>query len=1049
MTGLPMHPDEGSMSESGPNLHTVNAIIAAVNASQIASGIATDVNVNPRSELDSHANMVVIGKHAFVFESTGRTCNVKPFCDELGMAEDIPIVDAAIAYDCPYKNVTYILLIRNALYIHSMIHNLIPPFIMRAGNIIVNDTPKIHCKSPTANDHSIRFPSCDLRIPLQLIGTFSYFHSRKPEPNEIVECDKLFITPDSTEWNPHCESFERNERSMLNYEGELNDEDRWTSHRMEVDNEAEDVFLNCSISIDIWDQTVDEHTAGAFIAPPSRPDNTCHVVGLAEAINLRGEISKTSASIGSCSVGTKSQCPIFMEPFTTDVSTLEASLSEILSPQEINATINAIVASTAGKPKGIDKEILCKLWCISEPLAQNAIESNTQLCRQSADNTLSRNFSTNDRMLRYRRIQSTFYTDTMFATPKAKSTRQNTCCQVFVSDKGFVAVYPMKSQAEFPEALHWFCKQVGVPVHLIVDGHKAQTSGNVKRFCDQVGTTLRILEVGTPWANRAELYIGLLKEAVRKDMRRSDSPMVLWDYCIQRRARIQNVVPRPLFQNDGLTPHAATFGVPADISNLCSFGWYEWVYFRDEGPFPKNRESLGRVMGPILNEGNEMAQGVMNSKGVVMPRRSIRRLTRDEIHSDVEKRKRQTFDELIRKNFGDSAFFPPEPLPDDFVGYADHEEDESQIPADTDPISGRNNAVFEKPLTDRWIHAEVRLPQNDELQHAKVIGRSKDGDGNITGTYSDDPRANTLTYDVQFPDGEVKEYGANVIAENMFRQVDAHGFVHTMLDSIIDHVKRSDAVDKKDMYVTTKTGRRRLRQTTSGWDFCVLWKDGSEQWIPLRQLKESHPIEVAEYVKMIGIDDEPAFKWWVPFTLRKKDMIISSINSRTRRVTHKYGIELPSTVEEAFMIDKKNGNSLWRDAINKEMENLKVAFDILEDDQSPPPGFKKTSGHIVFDVRMTLERKARWVKHGHKTPEPEQCTFAGVVSRESVRIALTYTALNGLSVCAADIQMAYLQAPSSERHFIICGPEFGLENIGKRAVIVRALYGGKAAGADY
>ena len=55
----------------------------------------------------------------------------------------------------------------------------------------------------------------------------------------------------------------------------------------------------------------------------------------------------------------------------------------------------------------------------------------------------------------------------------------------------------------------------------------------------------------------------------------------------------------------------------------------------------------------------------------------------------------------------------------------------------------------------------------------------------------------------------------------------------------------------------------------------------------------------------------------------------------------------------------------------------------------------------------------------------------------------------GLSVCACDIQNAYLQAPSSEKHYIICGPEFGLENVGKRAMIIRALYGGKSAGADY
>ena len=93
--------------------------------------------------------------------------------------------------------------------------------------------------------------------------------------------------------------------------------------------------------------------------------------------------------------------------------------------------------------------------------------------------------------------------------------------------------------------------------------------------------------------------------------------------------------------------------------------------------------------------------------------------------------------------------------------------------------------------------------------------------------------------------------------------------------------------------------------------------------------------------------------------------------------------------------------------------------------------------------------KARWVEDGHKNPISEWSTFAGVVSRESVRIAFTYAAINGLPVCSADIQNAYLQAPASEKHYVICSPEFGLENIGKIAVIVLALYGGKSANADY
>ena len=87
--------------------------------------------------------------------------------------------------------------------------------------------------------------------------------------------------------------------------------------------------------------------------------------------------------------------------------------------------------------------------------------------------------------------------------------------------------------------------------------------------------------------------------------------------------------------------------------------------------------------------------------------------------------------------------------------------------------------------------------------------------------------------------------------------------------------------------------------------------------------------------------------------------------------------------------------------------------------------------------------------NGHKTASPIGSTYAGVVSRESVRIAFTYGTLNDLSVCAADIRNAYLQAPSSQQDYIVCGPEFGLENVGKVALIHRALYGGKAAGRDF
>ena len=94
----------------------------------------------------------------------------------------------------------------------------------------------------TIEDHCIRFKSSDMKIPMQLSGTFSYFRYRLPTVDELYSCDKLFITPDSSDWNPHCMYFEQNERSMLNFEGEIVDETRIDQLPMLFPEREEDMY---------------------------------------------------------------------------------------------------------------------------------------------------------------------------------------------------------------------------------------------------------------------------------------------------------------------------------------------------------------------------------------------------------------------------------------------------------------------------------------------------------------------------------------------------------------------------------------------------------------------------------------------------------------------------------------------------------------------------------------------------------------------------------------------------------------------------------------
>ncbi len=105
----------------------------------------------------------------------------------------------------------------------------------------------------------------------------------------------------------------------------------------------------------------------------------------------------------------------------------------------------------------------------------------------------------------------------------------------------------------------------------------------------------------------------------------------------------------------------------------------------------------------------------------------------------------------------------------------------------------------------------------------------------------------------------------------------------------------------------------------------------------------------------MGVDHEPSFNWWVPHTLRKHDSIIALVKKQSARYLkrmHKFGKECPKTVEDALELDKRNGNTMWADAIAKEMKNVLVAFDPLEDDAQPPNGYKFVQCHMIFNVKM-------------------------------------------------------------------------------------------------
>ena len=273
-----------------------------------------------------------------------------------------------------------------------------------------------------------------------------------------------------------------------------------------------------------------------------------------------------------------------------------------------------------------------------------------------------------------------------------------------------------------------------------------QTSKDLRKLCAEIGTMLMFFEQGTPWSNKAELYIGLIKEAVRKDMQISNCPLAFWDFCVERHACINFLTLRDTVKLHGSNPHTALRGEEGDISNLCQFGFYDWCYYCEQGEtFPYSKEILGRVLGPSKGEGNEMAEWILKVNGSVVPRQSPQPLTVAELHSPMELKKHEVFDKLIERRCG-NAIIPSKSKSDDkeWSEYEDDEEEPRMVPETEDVMDATGKQLNQNRAYDRIINSEVALQIDSEMKKGKVARHAMGPDGKVMGTYNDNLILNTV-----------------------------------------------------------------------------------------------------------------------------------------------------------------------------------------------------------------------------------------------------------------------------------------------------------------
>ena len=959
-----------------------------------------------KTEFDSHADTCTVGKNTLITHVHNRQVNVHAYDPSLGSQQDMSIVNAAVAYDCPHSGEVIIFKINQAIHIESMSNNLLCIMQLRMNDVKVFDCPKFLTENPDAKTHSILIPPSSgddlpIAVPLSLHGVTSYFSTRRPTLYEYELAEKEGrshdLTYDSPDWDPHSSSY--------------CDQEVAADERLD----AEDRGLMSLTAQSILDGTFCQRGHSA-------PSNF-----------------NTSTAFNAHTVYARhSQC-------ASVLSEISPTLCEDSFLSLLQSNVQVAFSSTKGNDESLINQLVNN-WGIGLEAARRTINATTQrVVRTVAHPSLSRRFRTNDRQLRYRRINAEMFTDTGESNTISK--RGNKYTQFFSMPFGWVRAFPMPKKSCAHDALSLLFKRDGVPSTMVMDGSKEQTLGKFATKCRQAGCHVKQTEPYSPWSNSCEVAIKECKGAAGRDLRASKCPKKLWDDCLERRAYIRSFTAHDIYSLMGEVPDTLVNGESPDISEFSQFKWYEWVKYRDQQvAFPDDNFVLGRYLGPSTDIGPAMTCKLLNVKGNYIHRSTVRALTDDEVADILEIKERKAFDTAIEIKLGPASKpedFSAETLDCDTPQGTLYEDDSG---GGSTPSLNRDDIADDH--YDQYLNSDVLLPTRGKYQTGKVTHRKRDAEGNLKGHANKNAKCDTREYVVTFPDGAEAEYSANVIAENMYAQCDLDGNQYLLLKAIVDSRRDASAIPISGKY-STLNGKRFLVKSTQGWQLCIQWRDGTSTWENLSTMKESNPIEVAEFAVSQGIDHEPAFAWWIPYTLKKRDRIIANVNARYHKRTHKFGVEIPKNMADCKRIDIANGNTLWQDAVAAEINAVRIAFKIKHGDEKIPPGYQYIRCHMIFDVKMEdFRRKARYVAQGNMTEAPATLTYASVVSRESVRIALTLAALNDLEVKTADIKNAYLTAPVSEKIWTILGPEFGQDS-GKKALVVRALYGLKSAGAAF
>ena len=670
---------------------------------------------------------------------------------------------------------------------------------------------------PTDSTRPFGISSDEMFIPFQMDGTTVFFDTRVPTAWELENCKSIQVT-DGTVWNP----------ANVTIAGVT------TTSDLPI---AEVLTRRSISSFNVIDKTTPEQTYND-LAPYDGATLLNRMIG-----NVNVAIAHRDQQIAF--VGSKDR----------------------------HSQVNA-------------ETVARKFRCGIET-AQRTLKTTTQRGVRHTIHPLHRRYRVDHLNLHRRRLDGTFYMDTLFS--KVKSLNGHVCAQL-ITNGSFTRIYPMESKASrnIAQALTEFVDDVGIPGTLICDLATEQTGKNTEVLKAIRRFQIRLLPAekgrGTTQNHRAKTEIREVKTKWKTRMRENQVPARLWDYGLVYIAEVQSLLARGTDQRPGIEK---VMGQTVDISEWLDFDFYDRVWYWDQPKTDMTNEQarIGRWLGIAHRVGSDMTYWILTESGRVIARSTVQHITITDMATDAIRARVSIFDATLLTRLSDDNFHIEHPNPVFYLQDDIDVDDASavaNIPADAEYGDMNQPAKLdaddiEFDSFDQYLNSEFMVNQDGDIATAKVVKRAKDNSGNPIGKRNANPLLDTREYECELEDGTMMRYNANVIAENIFAQCDDAGRRQAILDEIIDHKRDARALRADNGYVTTKRGRRVPKNTTKGWKILCQWKDGSSDWVDLKYVKDSNPIELAEYAVANRIQEEPAFKWWVSETLRIRNRIIGKV----------------------------------------------------------------------------------------------------------------------------------------------------------------------------